>query len=350
MGGHVLITGGTGFIGSHLADKLMSRGFSLTVLDNLSNGSLKNVERWLQDPNFTFIRADILNNRDLVKAVGGCGIVFHLAANPEVRISTTHPEVHYEQNIQGTFNLLEAIRKGGDVKVAVFTSSSTVYGEASEIPTREDYGPLKPISVYGSSKLSCEALVAGYAQTYGFKAVIYRLANIIGPRNVHGVVYDFVRKLRKNPRELKVLGDGTQKKSYLLIDDCIDAIQIGLEKVESQVEIFNVGSEDQIDVKTVASIVIQEMGLGNVRLRFTGGVSGGRGWVGDVRNMLLETSKLRSGGWKPRHNSEESVRLTVRKTMLNMPPRIGTNSLLWRVKKSFLSEKPARLSENFTRD
>ena len=203
----------------------------------------------------------------------------------------------------------------GDTKTVLFTSSSTVYGEASRIPTPEDYAPLKPISVYGSSKLACEALIVGYAYAYGFKAVIYRLANIIGPRSTHGVVYDFVRKLRKNPRELEVLGDGTQTKSYLFIDDCVDAMLVGLEKAESQVEVFNIGSEDQIDVKTIANIVISEMGLKNVRLRFTGGVNGGRGWVGDVKNMLLETSRIKSRGWMPRHNSEESVRLAIRATL-----------------------------------
>jgi len=307
----ILITGGAGFIGSHLADMLMMRGFNVIVVDDLSSGSLKNIERWLESPNFTFIRADILKTRDLTKVVEGCENVFHLAANPEVRVGTTHPEVHYQQNIQANFNLLEAIRKVGDIKLLLFTSSSTVYGEASKIPTNEDYAPLKPISLYGASKLSCEALITGYAYTYGFKAIIHRLANIVGPRSKHGVVYDFVQKLRKNATELEVLGNGTQTKSYLFIDDCIEAMHLGLEKAEGQVETFNVGSDDQIDVRTIANIVTEEMGLENVRLSFTGGVDGGRGWIGDVKNMFLDVSKLKSRGWNPRHNSEQSIRLTV---------------------------------------
>ena len=308
----VLVTGGAGFIGSHLVNELMLHESKVTVLDNLSSGNLKNVEKWLENPNFAFTHGDLLNMKDLMKTVEGCEIVFHLAANPEVKVGTTHPKVHYEQNIQATFNLLEATRKAGDTKTVVFASSSTVYGEASKIPTREDYAPLRPISIYGSSKLSCEALITGYAYTYGFKVIIHRLANITGPRSTHGVTYDFVQKLRKNPTELEVLGDGTQTKSYLFIDDCIRAMYMSLDKAESQVETFNIGSEDQIDVKTIAKIVAQEMGLEDVRLRFTGGVNGGRGWVGDVKNMLLDISKIKSRGWMPKHNSEESVRLAVR--------------------------------------
>jgi UDP-glucose 4-epimerase len=311
----VLVTGGAGFIGSHLVNELMSQKLNVTVLDNLSSGTLQNVRRWSANPRLRFAHQDLLNSRDLAKMIRGCETVFHLAANPEVRLSVTNPKIHYEQNVLATFNLLEAIRKVGDVKVLVFTSSSTVYGEASRIPTPEDYAPLKPISVYGSSKLSCEAFITAYAYTYGFKATIYRLANIVGSRSTRGVIPDFIRKLRKNRQELEVLGNGTQTKSYLYIDDCIRAIHVGLQKAASQVEIFNVGSEDQIDVKTIASIVIEEMGLDNVSLRSTGRVNGGRGWVGDVKNMLLETSKLQSIGWKPRCNSEQSTRLTVREVL-----------------------------------
>lgn len=309
---NVLVTGGAGFIGSHLVDELMPDEVTVTVLDNLTSGSASNIENWLKNPSLVFAHQDLLNLDNVVKVARGCETVFHLAANPEVRIGTTSPKVHYEQNILATFNLLEAIRKVGNVKMLLFTSSSTVYGEPTRVPTPEDCSPLKPISIYGSSKLSCEALITGYAYTYGFKAIIYRLANIVGPRSKHGVAYDFVQKLRNNPNELEVLGDGTQTKSYLFIDDCIAAMLMGLEKAESQVDTFNVGSEDQIDVKTIADIVTEEMGLKNVRLRFTGGVNGGRGWIGDVKNMLLETSKLKSKGWKPKHNSEQSVRLTVR--------------------------------------
>jgi len=157
------------------------------------------------------------------RSVDGVEAVFHLAANPEVKLSSTCPEIHYQQNVVATFNLLEAIRKTGNIKTFIFTSSSTVYGEPTKIPTPEDYAPLKPISVYGASKLACEALISAYAHTYGFKAIIYRLANIVGPRNKHGVIHDFMQKLKTKPKELEILGDGTQNKSYLYINDCIEA-------------------------------------------------------------------------------------------------------------------------------
>jgi UDP-glucose 4-epimerase len=201
----------------------------------------------------------------------------------------------------------------------VFASTSTVYGEASEIPTPEDYAPLMPISTYGAPKLACEALITAYACTYGFKAIIYRLANIVGPGSRHGVIFDFVEKLRRSPGQLEILGDGTQTKSYLHVKDCIDAILLGLDKSSAQVEIFNVGSEDQADVKTMAQIVIEEMGLEGVKLVFTGGVDGGKGWKGDVKNTLLEISKLKTLGWKPKHNSRQAVREAAKSLKACLP-------------------------------
>jgi UDP-glucose 4-epimerase len=307
-----LVTGGAGFIGSHLVDNLMEKGFNVVVFDNLSSGSIENIKQWIGSKIFTFIHGDLLDKEQVSKAMEDCEIVFHLAANPEVRISSISPETHYQQNVEATFNLLEAVRKYGNIKTFIFTSSSTVYGEPSKIPTPEDYSPLKPISVYGASKLACEALVTAYAYTYGFKAIIYRLANIVGSRSRHGVIYDFIQKLKANPCELEILGDGTQTKSYLHISDCIEAMLLGLEKANSQTEVFNVGSEDQLNVKRIAEIVAEEMGLKNVKFKLTGGVDGGRGWKGDVKNMLLDVDKLRSLGWKPRYKSEDSVKLAVK--------------------------------------
>ena len=307
-----LVTGGAGFIGSHLVDELMRRGCRVVVFDNLSSGSVENISRWLGHRGFTFIQGDLLDVGETYRAVGDADVVFHLAANPEVRVGSVSPEVHYRQNVEATFNLLEAVRRSRSVETFVFTSSSTVYGEPRRIPTPENYSPLEPISVYGASKLACEALITSYAHTYGFRAVIYRLANIVGPRSRHGVIYDFIRKLRSNPRELEILGDGTQTKSYLYVSDCVEAMLLGLEKADGQVEVFNVGSEDQLNVKKIAEIVVREMGLENVNFRLTGGVDGGRGWKGDVKNMLLDVGKLKSLGWKPRYNSEESVRLAAK--------------------------------------
>ncbi len=309
----ILVTGGAGFIGSHLVDILMNRREKVHVFDNLSAGSLENVRQWLDKPNFTFINGDLLSSVDLEKLkIERFHTIFHLAANPEVKLGSTDPTIHFQQNIAATYNLLELMRKAESRPTLVFTSTSTVYGEASKIPTPEDYAPLKPISTYGASKLACEALISAYAYTYGFKAVIYRLANIVGSRSRHGVIFDFIQKLKTNPEELEILGDGTQTKSYLHVSDCAEAIFLGLKKSSEQVEIFNIGSEDQTDVKTIAKIVIEEMELKNVKFRFTGGVDGGKGWKGDVKNMLLDISKIGRLGWKPKHNSKQAITKTVK--------------------------------------
>jgi UDP-glucose 4-epimerase len=309
----ILITGGAGFIGSHLVDTLMGKGLEVVVLDNLSRGSINNLERWLQHPKFTFIKGDLKNLEDTLQAIKGCEVVFHFAANPEVRIGFSNPRVDFEENVLATYNLLEAIRRNGDCAYLLFASTSTVYGEAKILPTPEDYAPLKPISHYGASKLACEALISSYAHLYGFNASILRLANIIGPGSNHGVIYDFIMKLRANPKFLEVLGDGTQSKSYLYVSDCIEAILTILNKANIKgVEIFNIGSEDRIGVLDIAKIVIEEMGLRDVKIKVSGGVNGGRGWKGDVKEMLLDISKLKSLGWTPKLSSAEAVRLTAK--------------------------------------
>jgi UDP-glucose 4-epimerase len=307
----VLVTGGAGFIGSHLVDRLMETENQVRVMDNLASGSLGNLDRWMDHPGFEFIEGDLLDREAILDAVEGCSQVFHLAANPEVRANKAGPEEHFHQNIEATYSLLEAIAERGGIELLVFASTSTVYGEATVLPTPEDYGPTKPISMYGASKLACEALISAYASMHGFKAVIYRLANVVGPRSNHGVVWDFVGKLRGSPGELEVLGDGTQSKSYLYIDDCVDGFLKGVESVE-QVAVFNLGSMDRTNVLRIAEIVKEEAGQPEARIRLTGGVDGGRGWKGDVKLMQLDTASLRRLGWAPRHSSEEAVRLTAR--------------------------------------
>lgn len=307
-GNKVLVTGGAGFIGSHLVDTFLTQKAVVNVLDNFSSGTKQNIKQHLNNSSFKLVKGDLLNKKDVSEALEDCDIVFHLAANPEVRLSSIDPETHFQQNIAATFNLLETARKNGNVEVFAFTSSSTVYGEPAQIPTPENYAPLEPISVYGATKLACEAMITAYAYTYGFKAIIYRLANVIGSRSQHGVIYDFIEKLSNNPEQLEILGDGTQTKSYLYVSDCIDALLLGLEKAQKPIEVFNVGSEDQVNVKTIAKIVAEEMKLENVKFKITGGVDGGRGWKGDVKNMLLDVSKLKSLGWKPKLTSEEAVK------------------------------------------
>ncbi len=317
------VTGGAGFIGSHLADKLVSSGINVVVFDNLSAGKLENIKACLNKPSFAFVQGSLLNLEEACAALVSCDAVFHLAANPEVRLGVEDPVEHFQQNIAATFNLLEAIRRTSEVHTIVFTSSSTVYGDVERLPTPEDYAPLKPVSIYGASKLASEALISSYAYTYGYNAILYRLANVVGARSQHGIILDFLNKLKRNPRTLEILGDGSQTKSYLAVEDCVDAILTGVTKSRNRVEIFNVGSEDQVSVKDIADIVCQEMGKKGVRYKYTGGVDGGRGWKGDVKIMLLSVEKLRNIGWKPKLDSRQAVRKAAKATLsLNkMKPR-----------------------------
>jgi len=306
-----LVTGGAGFIGSHLVDHLIKNGREVRVIDNLSSGSMENLAQWNDDPRLELHEVDLLNGATLDGALRECDEVYHLAANPEVNAKNASPEDHFRQNIEATYNLLEAMRRIGEQKFIAFTSSSTVYGEAEAIPTREDYGPLVPISLYGASKLAGEALLTAYASMYGFRAIIYRLANVVGPRSTHGVIYDFVQKLRDSPDELEVLGDGSQSKSYLYIDDCITGIMNGIER-GNRVDIYNIGSWDRTNVLEIAETIKDEMGLNEARIRLTGGIDGGRGWKGDVKVMQMDMNELRSVGWTPKYGSAEAVRLTAR--------------------------------------
>lgn len=294
----IVVTGGAGFIGSHIVDRLVEAD-DIIVIDNLSNGREEYV-----NPNASLIRVDIASD-NISDYIKGAEEVWHIAANPDVRIGAENPEEIYRNNVLATYRVLEAMRKSG-VERLIFTSTSTVYGEAKLIPTPEDY-PTHPISIYGASKLACEALIESYCHTFDMQAWIYRFANVIGKRSTHGVIYDFIMKLRKNPYELEILGNGEQNKSYIYISDCIDAMFFGL-KADEKVNIFNIGSEDQIKVRKIAEIVCEELNL-NPDFRFTGG---DRGWKGDVPVMLLSIDKLKKMGWRPRYSSEEAVRMAVR--------------------------------------
>ncbi len=304
-----LVTGGAGFIGSHLIDALMEKGYDVRCIDNFSSGKIEFIEKNLEK-GLGLIKGDILSKDDIKKAVEGCDIIFHLAANPDVSLGAEDTNIHLEQNILATYTLLEEMRRH-KIKKIVFTSSSTVYGEADVIPTPENYAPLIPISLYGASKLAAESLVCAYCHTFDMFSVIYRFANVVGPRSTHGVTYDFMKKLKKDENKLEILGDGTQKKSYLYISDCIDAMLFGMEKSNERVEIFNIGSEDWIEVKKIADIVSREMRV-QPTYEFTGGIDGGRGWKGDVKIMKLSIKKLKDLGWKPRYGSEEALRMTAK--------------------------------------
>ena len=312
----ILVTGGAGFIGSHLVDRLMEQGYDVRVVDDLSAGTLENIKRWINNKRFEFLKGDLRDKEVAEKAVKGVEVVFHLAANPEVRIGAQSPELLYETNVLITYNLLEAMRKE-KVKYLVFTSSSTVYGDARIIPTPEDYAPLEPISVYGGAKLAAEALISGYAHTFNIKSLIFRLANIIGERSNHGVIYDFINKLKTNSNRLEILGDGTQRKSYLHVSDTVEGMLYLFGKFREEgkaYDVYNLGSDDWITVREIAEMVSKEMGL-NPEFYFTGGVDGGRGWKGDVKFMRLSIEKAKSKGWKPKMNSYKAVRRTVQELL-----------------------------------
>jgi len=306
----VLVTGGAGFIGSHLVDRLLLESGikEVAVLDNFSSGKKEHLAAHRDNCKFSLIEGDLLHPDELRVALEGKDMVFHLAANPDVKLGEQDTRIHLEQNVLTTYSLLEAMRISR-VKRIAFTSTSTVYGEATVVPTPEDYGPLLPISLYGASKLACEALISSYCHTFDMQSWLFRFANIVGERGTHGVIVDFIRKLRDCPAELEILGSGRQKKSYLEVKDCVAAMlhSVKSEQAQEPVNVFNIGSEDYVDVTGIADIVAAQMGLSGVKYRYTGGYQG-RGWRGDVRVMLLSIDKIKRLGWRPSGGSAQAIR------------------------------------------
>lgn len=304
------MTGGAGFIGSNLCERLIY-DYSVTAIDNLSEGKYEYVKHLTVRKDFVFLHGDILDREFLEKVMKGKNIVFHLAASADIRRSYKNTRLDLRQNIIGTWNVLEAMRKN-DVRLIVFSSSSAVYGEVeSNNPLEEDFGPLCPISLYGASKLANEGMVTAYCHLYGFSALIYRFANIVGKNQHRGIVVDFLTKLKRNPRVLEVLGDGRQLKSYTDVEDCVEGMIYGLRSFscKSSWEIYNIGTFDAITADQVAKIVIDELRLKNVKIKHRGGV---RGWPGDTRKCILSIQKLKSTGWAPKFSSEDAVKRAVR--------------------------------------
>jgi UDP-glucose 4-epimerase len=300
-----VVTGGAGYIGGHLVDELISRGYRAIVYDDFSSGSYVNSKA-------LYSKVDLRNSEGLIFPKGS--IVFHLAANPDVRTSMYNTKEHFERDVVVTFNVLEAARRS-DASFFLFASSSTVYGEADKLPTPEDY-PRRPISFYGLFKQVGEEMVEFYSRNYGIRAVSLRFANITGGRVSHGVIIDFVRKLLRNREELEILGNGKQRKSYLYITDLIEAIFVLLERFRGVYDAFNVGNLDWITVDEIARIVEEEMGLRPRHVYKDFGE--GRGWAGDVRLMLLDINKITNLGWRPRYGSAEAVRLAVRDVLRSL--------------------------------
>jgi UDP-glucose 4-epimerase len=291
------ITGGAGFIGSHLVDRLIENG-EVTVFDNLSSGKKEFVNE-----NAEFVEGDVKQLKQLTKAMKDHDMVWHLSANPDVQRGTRETSLDLKENTIGTYNVLEAMRINAITNIA-FSSSSTVYGEA-KMPTPEHYGPLKPISLYGASKLACEGLITAFSDCFDFKSWIFRFANIIGPRLTHGVIYDFIAKLQGSPNVLDILGDGRQAKSYLHVEECVNGMIHGVDK--GVPDIYNLGCEDVINVTRIADIVCKVMRL-SPEYKYTGG---DRGWKGDIPRAQLAVDKMRSLGWVAKRSSEQAVKETV---------------------------------------
>ncbi len=299
----VLVTGGAGFIGSHVVDALVARGAHVTVFDNLSTGWREFVPQGVR-----FVEGDLLDRETLAKAMAGQQFVFHLAANADVKDGLLHPRLDVEQNVIATQNVLEAMRSHG-VKHIAFSSTGALYGDAPVLPTPETCPFPIQTSLYGASKVAAEGLITAYAFGYGFVTWIFRFVSLLGPRYSHGHVIDFWRKLRSNPSELEVLGDGHQRKSYLHVSDCVAAMLVAIDRAtDENIHIFNLGHEDWLEVNESIRIICRELQVAPT-VRYTGGE---RGWVGDAPKILLDTNKIRSLGWAPKKTIEASVIDTLR--------------------------------------
>jgi len=307
----VFVTGGAGFIGSHLVDRLIDEKNKVTVYDNLSSGKKQFITHHLQKDNFTFIEADLLDLENVKKEIKDHDVVFHIAANPDVRLGAQKPEIA-RKDIIATYNLLDAMRMN-DIKKIVFSSSSTIYGETPTFPLPESYGPLLPISVYGAAKLAAEGLVSSFCHTFDIQGWIFRFANVVGERGTHGVIVDFINKLERNPKELEILGDGKQKKPYLYVKECVDGMLFGFKHANEQINIFNLGCDTTTEVTRIGELVVEEMGLKDVTFKYTGGK---RGWKGDVPQFQFDITKINNLGWKAVHASDEVIRMAI-KDVLN---------------------------------
>lgn len=303
-----LVTGGAGFIGSHLVDRLVARGDKVLVVDNLSSGVLDFIKDHIENGKVEFSNTDLKDLDALKPLMHGVDIVYHLAANPDIRLGTRITDTDLNEGTIATYNVLESMRLA-DVKKIAFASSSVVYGEDAPMPTPEDHGPCLPISLYGASKQAGEGLIGAWVGTFGLQAWIFRFANIIGERGTHGVIFDFIHKLKKDPSRLEVLGNGLQEKSYMEVGDCVDAMLHVISSTNESINLYNLGSNDTCSVRNIAAIVVKETGCTDASIEYTGG---DRGWAGDIPKAMLAINRLIDLGFKVNYDSEEAVAHTAR--------------------------------------
>ena len=307
------VTGGAGFIGSHLVDRLNNSG-EVTVYDNLSSGKMEFIEHHLGKTNFQFVQGDLLDFAAVNNAIAGHDLVFHLAANTDIRAGTADTNLDVQQGVNATRNVMETMRNNHITRI-VFASSSTVYGEAGTKPVNEDYGALMPISLYGAGKLACEGFICAFCHLFDMQAWIFRFSNIVGVRANHGVIFDFINKLRQNPVRLEILGDGFQERPYLHVSDCVDGILFGFENSQDQVNVFNLGVESSTDVTAIADMLVEAMGLSGVKFSYTGG---DRGWRGDIPQIRYDITRMKRLGWRSKYSSDEAVRQSIRDSLGEM--------------------------------
>lgn len=302
----VFITGAAGFIGSTLVDRYLSQGHEVVGYDNFSTGQEAFLTHASGHKNWRLVRADVLDLEDLTEAMRGCDLVLHMAANADVRFGTNHPRRDLEQNTIGTWNVLEAMRQN-EIRRIGFASTGSVYGEAAVIPTPEDCPFPVQTSLYGASKLAAEGMIAAYAEGFGMQAYIFRFVSILGERYTHGHIFDFLRQLLEHPDRLHILGNGQQRKSYLYVQDCVDAIQTAVDKASGKVNVFNLGTDEYCQVNDSAGWICGALG---VKPRFTY-EGGDRGWIGDNPFIFLDCGRIRALGWKPKLTIEQAVVRTV---------------------------------------
>ncbi len=301
-----IVTGCAGFIGSNLTDRLLDEGHSVVGIDNFSTGQREFLHKALKNSKFSLVEADLLNPEVYVDSFSGGDRVYHLAANADVRFGTNHPRRDLEQNTIATYNVLEAMRANG-IKQIIFSSTGSVYGEAPVIPTPEDCPFPIQTSLYAASKLACEGLLAAYSAGFGFQVWIFRFVSILGERYTHGHVFDFYKQLKADGSRLRVLGNGKQRKSYLYIQDCLDAIHVAVEMAKENVNIFNLGVDGYCEVNDSIGWICGSLGLKPI-LEYTGG---DRGWIGDNPFIFLETRKIKQLGWIPKLSIQEGVKKTI---------------------------------------
>ena len=302
----VVVTGSAGFIGSTLVDRLLALGAEVVGIDNLSTGQLRFLEKARNHPRFRLIEGDLLGGKGLENWFQGADCVFHLAANADVRFGADHPRRDLEQNTIVTHNVLEAMRANGTRNIA-FSSTGSIYGEATVIPTPESAPFPIQTSLYGASKLAGEGLISAYCESFDFHSWIFRFVSVLGERYTHGHVFDFYKQLRDHPDSLLVLGNGKQRKSYLYVQDCVDAIFLAMEKAAGKVNIFNLGADSYIEVNDSIRWITEVLGV-QPRVEYTGG---DRGWIGDNSFIFLDTAGIRALGWTPKLSIREGVARTV---------------------------------------